>query len=242
MISSTPPVQEDPQPVSSVPDLIQSSPQSAIRNPQSAIRNTVAVAAFFTVLTVVMTWPWAIHITEAINPFGDVVLQLAVLRWNTHALITNPAGLFEAPFFYPYAHSIAFSEHDIGQTLTAFPFLLATGNPALAYNLNVLLSFVLTGLFTYLLVRDLTGSRPAAIFAGVAYAFGPFRFMQMGHLHMLATQWFPFVLWTLIRMRNAEFEMRSTDLRSRQYAVEMLVPDNNKGRRPNCLRPLLFAG
>src|SRR5438067_1819686 len=152
-----------------------------------------------------MTWPWAAHMGEAINPFGDVIVQMTSLRWNAHALVTNPAGLFEAPLFYPYAHSLAFSENLLGQTLLALPFLLLTGNPALAANFNILLSFVLTGLFTYLLVRDLTGSRGAGLLSGVAFAFCPFRFMQMGHLHMLATEWFPFTLWALHSILNSEF-------------------------------------
>jgi len=155
-----------------------------------------------------MTWPWALHMGEAINPFGDVVLQMAVLRWDAHALVTNPTGLFEAPFFYPYAHSIAFSEHLIGETLVTLPLLLLTGNPALSYNINVLLSFVLTGFFTYLLVLGLTGSRAAGLLAGVAFAFCPFRFMQMGHLHMLATAWFPFTLWALFRWSGVRGQQR----------------------------------
>src|SRR5947208_6620400 len=94
--------------------------EAQIRNPQFAIRNwhaSLLVLLFFLALTVAMTWPWALHLGEAINPFGDVVLQMATLRWDAHALVTNPGGLFEAPFFYPYAHSIAFSEHLIGETL-----------------------------------------------------------------------------------------------------------------------------
>jgi hypothetical protein len=163
-----------------------------------------------------MTWPWALYMGEAINPFGDVIVQMTSLRWNAHALVTNPLGLFEAPFFYPYAHSLAFSENLIGQTLLALPLLWLTGNAALAANFNILLSFVLTGVFTYLLVRDLTGSRAAGIFAGVAFAFCPFRFMQMGHLHMLATQWFPLTLWGLVRglgIRDRRSAARTTDLR-----------------------------
>ncbi|HYO50030.1 MAG TPA: hypothetical protein VEW94_09280 [Chloroflexia bacterium] len=170
------------------------------------------VTLFFTLLTLAMTWPWALHMGEAINPFGDVVVQMTSLRWNAHALSTNPLGLFEAPFFYPYAHSLAFSENLLGQTLLALPILWLTDNAALAGNFNILLSFVLTGVFTYLLVRDLTGSRAAGIFAGIAFAFCPFRFMQMGHLHMLATQWFPFTLWALHRGLGARSEERGASI------------------------------
>src|SRR5436309_866284 len=111
------------------------------------------VSLLFVGLTVAMTWPWALHMSDAINPFGDVIVQMTSLRWNAHALLTNPSSLFEAPFFYPYAHSLAFSENLLGETILALPILLLTGNAALAANYNILVSFVLTGLFTYLLAR-----------------------------------------------------------------------------------------
>ena len=180
-----------------------------------------AVTLYFVVLTVAMTWPWTLYMADGINPFGDVVLQMAILRWDAHALTTNPAGLFEAPFFYPYSHSIAYSEHHLGQALTALPLLLATGNPALAYNVNLLLSFVLTGVFTYLLVRDLTGSRAGALLAGTAFAFAPFRFMQTGHLHMLSTQWFPLALWALFRLARTR-ERRRLYLTIGAFALIMM--------------------
>src|SRR4029079_14103502 len=71
--------------------------------------------------------------------------------------------------------------------------------PGPAHNFNFLLSFVLTGYATYLLVRDLTGHRVAAWAAGIAYAFVGYRFVQSGHLNVLATEWFPFTLWALRR-------------------------------------------
>ncbi|MBF6614093.1 MAG: hypothetical protein IVW55_13270 [Chloroflexi bacterium] len=171
-----------------------------------------AVTLFFTLLTVIMTWPWTANLALAQYPVvGDIALQMTVMRWNAHAFFTNPPGLFEAPFFYPYAHSLAYSEPLIGQTIIALPALLLTNNPALAYNINVLLSFILTGLFTYLLVRDLTGSRPAALLAAVAFAFCPYRFMQISHQHLLATQWFPFTLWAFNRWLGISKSPQTSD-------------------------------
>ena len=154
----------------------------------------------FTVLTVAMTWPVAALFGRGINAFGDVVLQMTALTWDAHALTTNPLRVFDAPFFYPYAHSNAFSESLIGEALVALPlFWLTGGDPGPAHNFNFLLSFVLTGYGTYLLTRDLTGHRPAAWAAGMAYAFTGYRFVQSGHLNVLATEWLPLTLWALRR-------------------------------------------
>lgn len=157
------------------------------------------VLLLFVVLTVAMTWPWTLHMGEAINPIGDVVVQMTSLQWDAHALTTHPSSLFEAPSFYPYRHSLAFSENLLGEAIITLPMLTMAHNPALALNFYLLLTFVLTGFFTYLLVRDLTGSRLAGLLSGVAFAFSPFRFMQMGHLQMMSTQWIPFTLWALRR-------------------------------------------
>lgn len=129
-------------------------------------REHVLVLAGFTLLTIVLTWPVAPLFGQAINAFGDVVVQMTTMTWDAHALATNPFGLFDAPFFYPYAHTNAYSEHLVGETLVALPILWLTGNPAPAHNFNFLLSFVLTGYATYLLVRDLTGNRIAAVAGG----------------------------------------------------------------------------
>jgi hypothetical protein len=157
------------------------------------------VLAGFALLTIVLTWPVAALFGQAINAFGDVVVQMTTMTWDAHALATNPLGLFDAPFFYPYAHTNAYSEHLVGETLVALPILWLTGDPAPAHNFNFLLSFVLTGYATYLLVRDLTGNRIAAVAAGIAYAFAGYRFVQSGHMQTLATEWFPFTLWALRR-------------------------------------------
>src|SRR4051794_30462250 len=114
-------------------------------------REHLLVLLGFTVLTVAMTWPLVLAFDKAINAFGDVVLQMTAMTWDAHALVTNPLGLAEAPFFYPYAHSNAYSEHMLGETLVALPIFWWThGDPGPAHNFNFLLSFVLTGYATYL--------------------------------------------------------------------------------------------
>ena len=159
----------------------------------------VLVVGLFVGLTVIMTWPTVLLLDQGINTFGDVVLQLTTMTWDAHALATDPLHIFDAPFFYPYYHSLAYSDHLIGQTLLTLPIFAVSGNPALALNAYKLWSFVATGVATYLLVRDLTGSRAAGLVAGVAFAFTGFRYIQLGHLHMLATEWFPATLWALRR-------------------------------------------
>jgi hypothetical protein len=64
----------------------------------------------------------------------------------------------------------------------------------------MLASFVLSGVGTALLVRDLTGSGAAGIVSGTIFAFLPFRFDHYAHFQLLQTQWMPMALWALHRL------------------------------------------
>jgi hypothetical protein len=61
------------------------------------------------------------------------------------------------------------------------------------------LTFILSGLGMFLLVRELTGNRSAGVVAGLAYAFAPYRFANLSHLQVLSSEWMPFVLFGLRR-------------------------------------------
>ena len=62
---------------------------------------------------------------------------------------------------------------------------------------------MLSGLGTYLFVREVTGSARAGFVAGLIYAFAPYRVPQFAHLQVLSSQWMPFALYGLRRyLRN----------------------------------------
>ena len=54
----------------------------------------------------------------------------------------------------------------------------------------------------YLLVRHLTGSRPAAAVSGVLFAFCPFIFARTGHIQLLMTAGPPFSMLAFHRLAN----------------------------------------
>ena len=72
-------------------------------------------------------------------------------------------------------------------------------NAVLAYNAAYMLSGALSGAAMYVLARELTGRRDAAVIAGVVYAMQPFRASHLPHLQWLVTGWLPLSLWALHR-------------------------------------------
>ncbi|HEV7503263.1 MAG TPA: 6-pyruvoyl-tetrahydropterin synthase-related protein, partial [Vicinamibacteria bacterium] len=73
------------------------------------------------------------------------------------------------------------------------------GGPVLAYNVVLLLSLVVSGLGTQLLVRRASGDRLAAFVAGAFFAAGAHRWIRLAHLHAQVTLFLPFVLLALDR-------------------------------------------
>ena len=104
-------------------------------------------------------------------------------------------GYFNANIFYPEPLTLAYSEHLTAQVLQILPVYALTGNIVLSYNLLFLSTFVLSGLGTFLLVRELTGSARAGFVAGLLYAFAPYRIGQFSHLQVMSSQWMPFALY-----------------------------------------------
>src|SRR5947207_1788192 len=51
----------------------------------------------------------------------------------------------------------------------------------------------------FLFARELTGNPSAALVAGLAFAFTPYRIASIPHLQVLSSAWMPFVLYGLRR-------------------------------------------
>jgi hypothetical protein len=177
----------------------------------SRTRRASAVAVLFVALTVFLTYPLAFRAGSAvIGADPDTELFIWTLAWDTHAFTTRPLAIFDANIFYPYADTLAYSENLIGSALFAAPVLWITGNPVLALNLVTLLSIVLCGSGAFVLARRVGAGYPAAIVAGVVFAFAPSRFFRISQLHLTAVQWIPFTLASL----HAYFDTgRARDLR-----------------------------
>ncbi len=163
----------------------------------------IAIFLFFFLLTALMSYPLIFNLDKA-SDFGDPLFISWNLSWNVHNLFSDPIHLFDTNIFYPNKNTLAYSEHIIGLSILAIPVFLITDNPIVSYNILILISFVFSGFGTYLLALHLTRNRFASIVAGIVFAFFPYRFFQLGHLHVLSTQWIPFSFLFLFRF----FEQR----------------------------------
>ena len=137
---------------------------------------------------------------------GDPLFNAWILHWTSGQVLAALSGdlsalshYWSANIFFPAPLTLAYSEHLTPQMLQILPFFAATGNIVFCYNLLLFGTIVLSGLGMYLLVRELTGEPLAALLAGLAFAFAPYRIDQWAHLQVLSSQWMPFAFYGLRR-------------------------------------------
>jgi hypothetical protein len=160
--------------------------------------------AYFLVFSVVLLYPLSANLGVSTTNEGDSLQQTWVIGWGMHALTNEPANLFNGNIFYPYVNTLAYADHMLGQALQGLPIYLLTGNIVLTYGILTLFSFVLSGFFTYLLVKDITGNRAAALFAGTVFAFGHYKIGHLSQLNLLSTQWIPLCFLFLRRILRTD--------------------------------------
>ena len=163
-------------------------------------RSTIAACLLFVLLSLVLTYPLALHLTDAVEDRQDALLNVWITAWDGHQLLSDPVHLFDANIFHPYPRTLAYSELLLGNGLLALPITAAAGNPILGYNVALLLSFVLTGLGAYLLVLRLTRSPGAGLVAGTILAFCSYRMTNLAQAQLLTTQWLPLGLLALVQL------------------------------------------
>jgi len=150
------------------------------------------IILFFTVLTIILTWPSAWHFFSAVPSSGSDTMQVVGVAGYKANLLSDQ-GIIKGTF-----ELIKRSEFNI-TTLYAY-FQLIFGR-VIGYNLLFFASFVLSGLGAYLLSFYFTKSKPASLIAGIIFAFSPFHIhnslsTNVGTMHQ---EWLPFFVLYLFK-------------------------------------------
>ena len=158
-------------------------------------RPLLVTAAIYSALTLLLTYPLAFRAGSAlVGSDADIDLFMWTLAWDAHAFTSQPLSIFDANIYYPYRHTLAYSENLIGSAFFAAPVLWTTRNPVLALNVATLASVVLCAIGAYVLGRRLGLSVAGAFICGFVFAFAPARFFRISQMHLTAVQWIPFSL------------------------------------------------
>ncbi len=161
----------------------------------------------YSLLALVVTFPLPLHLGEHIiaNQPGQVDGYLGIWNvwWTAHALTTGQNPFVTPLLFHPQGLDLFWQTLSLPQGILALPVTLTAG-PLPAYNLLILLSFILGGYFAFLFIayvlRDTVDRRSAtlaALIGGAVYAFAPFHMQKVldAQLEVASIQWLP--LWAL---------------------------------------------
>lgn len=176
-------------------------------------RPVIAVWLAGAVLAVIMTWPMMSAPGQLTRmDTHDGKFSVWNVAWVAHALISDPANVFNANIFHPQKGTLAYSEANLVAGAMAAPVYALTGNPILAHNIVVFVSLVLAFVLTWMLVRRLTGSAWAGVPPAAAFAFSAYVTAHMAHIQLLLVFVVPMVLLVWHRFEDRPSPKRGAAL------------------------------
>ena len=155
---------------------------------------SAGVALLFVAITIAMTWPQAANLGTRVYDSDDPLLSIWRVSWIAHILPRSPLDLFNGNIFYPEQRTLAYTDAVLLQGFAGAPLIWSGVSGVTTYNLLLLLSIALSGWAMWRYALHLTGHFGAAILAGIAFAFVPFRFDHYHHLELQATVFLPLTL------------------------------------------------
>jgi hypothetical protein len=166
---------------------------------RDAWRWLLAILLAYAAITVVFTWPAATQIDRAmIGGPRDGPMFLWNTWWTARALGRGENPLWTSHLFHPEGVSRVIDTHCLLPAVLAAPLQNWFGLIP-AYNLIVLFTFVLSGIGTALLVKELVGNRSAAFVAGTLFAFGHIRVSTVMFFNLIQSQWMVLAVWATLR-------------------------------------------
>lgn len=168
------------------------------RASRSPFFRDVLVFLSFCFFTALLTWPYVTRLHDAVVDTGDPYLVSWILWWDYHQTFTDPLNLFHANLFYPLRYTLALSENSYGISLLFFPLYALGARPLTVHAVAMFFGFATCGYAAFRLARTLTGSIGAAWITGIIFAFVPYRFGLMSHLHYLFSMWIPLLFEALV--------------------------------------------
>ena len=163
--------------------------------------NILFMFLVFFVISIVITYPLIFHLSDYILGKGDELLIAWIINWVSYALIQQPLSLFQANIFYPYANTLSFSDPHLTSAIITLPFVFLN-EPAMAYNVNLILSLAFLGFSTFLLVKYMTKNSLTSFISALLIICSPFILGRMFQLQVVSIQWVPLSILFFLKFLN----------------------------------------
>lgn len=165
------------------------------------LKQYAIIVLAYLAISMLFFWPMIVNIGSVVpGTGGDIFQSMWELWWTPFSIFTLHASpYYSAYLFYPLGANLA------TQTLAPIAGLVSVlfqpAGLAFAFNAIFLIGFVLSGLFTYLLVHHITKHKAASFVAGAIFAFSPIHVIQaFGHLQFTNIEFIPLFLLLLLKL------------------------------------------
>ena len=166
-------------------------------------KDALLALVLFSLASLVYTYPLILDPSRANRlDSPDALLNTWVLSWDLHQLSKDPLHVFNANIFFPEEGTLAYSENLLSAALLAAPVALFTDNPTLLFNAAWLGAIVTTAFAAFLLAYDLTSNRFGALFAGLVFTYGSYRWAHVPHLQLQLAFGIPLSLYLVRRVAS----------------------------------------
>jgi hypothetical protein len=163
------------------------------------VKINLIVLLFFIIATFILLYPLSIKLTSSLPDIGDSLHNIWTWGDNINRINDPHRGLFDANILYPEKNVAVFAELQINNTILFYPFFKWLNNPILGHNIILLLAFILSGYFSYLIAYEFTNKHIFSALSGFIFTFFPYRFVHLFHVQLLCFQWVLIPLYFLIK-------------------------------------------
>ena len=165
----------------------------------------LAALLFFAVVSLAAMYPvLQAPRSQVIGIPGDNIQYTYMTGWVAQSVLLGQSPLVDPRLNYPDDLALPATDAPFISMLAVAPATWLLG-PVFGYNLLLFGTYLLSGYFTYLWVRRLTGSRAGGVAAGFGFMLMPFHVIRSyGNPQLLSTQMFPLFFWALDNTLHAD--------------------------------------
>ena len=175
------------------------------------------------VLTVLFTWPMLPNFTTHLPGESYDAYNGLWVMWHVKEAVLGSQPLLDLPLLY-YPEGASLLTHVPGPVTGFFALPFWPWGPLAAHNGAVVVSFVLTGYFMYLLARSVGLARGPAFFSGLMLFLAPMHLAGLrGHTTKVFLGAIPLVLLCLLRVLQPDRSGRQGVLWAIATAVALLL-------------------
>lgn len=158
------------------------------------------IFAFYLACALFLTWPLIAHMNSSVygHP-ADNLGSIWVNWWYKNHGAFGGSTFSTTMLGFPFKSSLGFPFEPLGYLY--WRFLMLFTNEVIAWNVDTILGFFLSGVTMYYLVRYILADRRVAFFAGFAYLFAVYHAAYAAYIGAAlgATQWMPLFVLCLLK-------------------------------------------